>query len=225
MFDKEKIDQYFADNTSFAKPKLKEQNKVTKRTKIVRLFRLLLPSIAAVLIGVLLVFPSLKKDVRDFKLDITMPKKGELEKLHVENTVLYITDSKNQVNNFTAQSIDETAPGSKLVKLHNPEGMMPLSKENWINIKSPTGYFNQNTNIIQLTEDVKMYYNEGMEVETQELFYDFNSRKGYGNQPVAAEGIFGNLLAEGFIFDSDNQILTFTGHSDITVHEESFKEK
>ena len=224
MFDKEKIDQYFAD-TSFAKPKLKEQNKVTKRTKIVRLFRLLLPSIAAVLIGVLLVFPSLKKDARDFKLDITMPKKGELEKLHVENTVLYITDSKNQVNNFTAQSIDETAPGSKLVKLHNPEGMMPLSKENWINIKSPTGYFNQSTNIIQLTEDVKMYYNEGMEVETQELFYDFNSRKGYGNQPVAAEGIFGNLLAEGFIFDSDNQILTFTGHSDIMVHEESFKEK
>ena len=155
MFDKEKIDQYFAD-TSFAKPKLKEQSEVTQRTKIVRLFRLLLPSIAAVLIGVLLVFPSIKKDARDFKLDITMPKKGELEKLHVENTVLYITDSKNQVNNFTAQSIDETAPGSKLVKLHNPEGMMPLSKENWINIKSPTGYFNQTERgtEIQFTESV-----------------------------------------------------------------------
>ncbi|MFR8206612.1 MAG: hypothetical protein ACLU99_09995 [Alphaproteobacteria bacterium] len=75
-----------------------------------------MPSIAAVLIGLLLVFPSLKKDTRDFKLDITRPKQGELEKLHVENTVFYITDKDNKVNNFLAQNIDETAPGSKIIK-------------------------------------------------------------------------------------------------------------
>lgn len=86
MFDKEKIDSYF--NWDSQLPAARRNSESTSRhTRFVRLAKLLLPSIAAVLIGLLLVFPSLKKDTRDFKLDITRPKQGELEKLHVENTV------------------------------------------------------------------------------------------------------------------------------------------
>ena len=121
MFDKDKIDSWFnADATADLRDHPAVKDAFNRHTRFVRIAKLLLPSAAAVLIGLLLVFPSLKKDIRDFKLDITRPKQGELEKLHVENTVFYITDKNNRVNNFIAERIDETEPGSKLIKLIKP---------------------------------------------------------------------------------------------------------
>jgi hypothetical protein len=222
LFDKEKIDSYF--NWDSQLPAARRNSESTSRhTRFVRLAKLLLPSIAAVLIGLLLVFPSLKKDTRDFKLDITRPKQGELEKLHVENTVFYITDKDNKVNNFLAQNIDETAPGSKIIKLTAPEGLIPVDFTNWANIKAPTGYYDQNANILSLTDNVEIFYSEGMTLQTQEAAFDFNQSKGYGTTRVHADGYFGSLVADGFEFSGKDDILIFIGHNDITIKEESLK--
>ncbi len=224
MFDKEKIDHYFAED-SFKKNKTKEKTSVNRHSRLVHWAKLILPSTAAVLIGLLLIYPSLKTDTKDFKLDITRPKKGELEKLHVENTVLYVTDKNNRINNFVAQNIDETEPGSKLIKLTSPEGLLPVSDAAWANIKSPTGYFDQNKNTVTLTDNVEIFYSEGMVLQTPEATFDFNKSLGFGRQGVTADGYFGSLQADGFEFSTNDDILVFTGHSNITIKEESLKGK
>ena len=150
-------------------------------------------------------------------------KQGELEKLHVENTVFYITDKDNKVNNFLAQNIDETAPGSKIIKLTAPEGLIPVDFTNWANIKAPTGYYDQNANILSLTDNVEIFYSEGMTLQTQEAAFDFNQSKGYGTTRVHADGYFGSLVADGFEFSGKDDILIFTGRNDITIKEESLK--
>lgn len=100
MFDHRKLDSYFSGDSLGSGGKKTE---VSRHTRIIRLTKLLLPAIAALLIGLLILFPSLKKTNDEFSIDITFPKKGELEKLHMENTVFYITDKNNKVNNFTAK--------------------------------------------------------------------------------------------------------------------------
>lgn len=224
MFDIKKLDSYFDEDSKL--PATGGEKKILNRhTRVVRLAKLLLPSLAAILLGLLLLFPSIHKDTRDFRLDITRPKKGELEKLHVEDTVFYITDKNNKVNNFIAENIDETEPGSKLIKLTYPEGMLPLNDNAWNTVKAPVGYFNQNTNILRLDDNVELFYSEGMSIHTTEAFFDFSQSKGYGSKPVKARGIFGDLDSEGFEFSTSDDILVFTGHCDITVKEESFKKE
>lgn len=219
MLDLNKIDSYFKADSE--QPVSTVRPVLNRHSRFVRLAKLTLPSIAAILIALLLLFPSLKKDARDFKLDITRPKQGEMEKLHVENTVFYITDKNNKVNNFIASNIDETAPGSKLIKLTKPEGILPLDQGRWVNIKAPIGYFDQNKNLLELQKNVEMFYSEGMNVVTSSAFFDFNSSRGYGNKPVTGQGFMGDLQAEGFEYSAANDILIFTGHNDITVKEES----
>lgn len=222
MIDIKKLDTYFnADSDVLTSSQ--EKTSVSRHTRIVRFAKLALPSLAAILIGLLLLFPTIHNDVRDFRLDITKPKKGELEKLHVEDTVLYITDKNNKINNFIAQNIDETEPGSKLIKLTNPEGIIPMNNGEWNTVKAPIGFFNQNNNLLHLEENVEIFYSGGMSVHTTEAFFDFNQSRGYGNKPVKAQGIFGNLNSEGFEFLTKEDILAFTGHSDITIKEESFE--
>ena len=221
MVDLKKIDTYFNEDSKLSTSPAEPQP-LLKHSRFVKLAKLALPSIAAVLIGLLLLFPSLRQDARDFKLDITRPKRGELEKLHVENTVFYITDKDNKVNNFVASNIDETAPGSKLVKLTKPEGILPLDQDRWLSIKAPIGFFNQKNNLLELKEHVEMFYSEGMNVITSSAFFDFNSSKGYGNKPIKGQGFLGDLEAEGFEFSTKEDILIFKGHNDITIKEESF---
>ena len=221
MVDLKKIDTYFNEDSKLSTSPAEPQP-LLKHSRFVKLAKLALPSIAAVLIGLLLLFPSLRQDARDFKLDITRPKRGELEKLHVENTVFYITDKDNKVNNFVASNIDETAPGSKLVKLTKPEGILPLDKDRWINIKAPLGFFNQTNNLLELKEQVEMFYSEGMSIITSSAFVDFNAAKGYGKEPVKGQGFLGDLEADGFEFSTKDDILIFKGHNDITIKEESF---
>lgn len=221
MLDIKKLDTYF--NANSHNSAAKNKKKLTGHSRFVHFAKLALPSLAGVLVAILLIFPSLHQDARDFSLDITRPKKGELEKLHIENTVFYITNKNNKVNNFIASNIDETEPGSKLIKLTKPEGIMPLNNKNWVNIKAPQGFFNQNTNLLELQQNVEMFYSEGMNIVTEQAFFDFNSSQGYGNKPILGDGFIGKIQSEGFEFTAKDDILIFKGHSNITIKEESFK--
>ena len=222
MFDKDKLDSYFEDKQQKQGAELSEE---TRHTIWVRHVKLILPSLAAVLLGLLLVYPYLVPVKQDLKLEITKPKKGELEKLHITNTTFYINDAHNKVNNFTAANIDETAPGSKLIKLTNPEGIMPQNNESWINIKAPLGFFNQNDNTLELTSSVDMFYSDGMNVNVESINYNFNTGIGHSDTPVSADGTLGKLNAEGMILYKDKGLLIFTGPAHIVIKEETLQGK
>ena len=221
MFDRSKIDSYF---TSQPQPRTQHSD-MFQRTRLVRFAKLLLPALAASMTALLVLIPYLKQDEYDISINITKPKAGELEKLHVENSIFNITDKNNQVHHFTAQNIDETSPGSKLVKLTNPEGTIPSENLQWINIKSPTGYFNQNTNELRLEDGVEVFYSEGMSLNIKDLNFNFETQYGHSNNPVSGQGIFGAIQADGFEYHKKDALLIFTGKSNINIHEESCKSR
>ncbi len=221
MFDRSKIDSYFTTQPTVSHHKSVEQ----KRARTIRLIKLLLPALAAALVALLILIPYINQNEYDITISITKPKTGELEKLHVENSVFNITDKNNQVHHFTAQNIDETSPGSKLVKLTNPEGTMPSENMQWINIKSPTGYFDQNTNNLRLENGVEVFYSEGMNLNVDDLNFDFEKQYGHSQSPVSGQGIFGSIKSEGFEYHKKDSLLIFTGKSNITIREDSFKSR
>jgi len=220
VFDSQKIDAYFNGEKNL---RTQTETALTRRAQIMRWIKLALPSLAALLIGLLIIIPHLQNEDSRFDMDITRPKKGELEKLHMEQTVFYITDADNKVNNFNADNIDETEPGSKILKLTNPQGIIPGSNQTWINIQAPAGYFNQETNILQLIENVEMFYSDGLTANSTEMFFDFKRSKAYGVKPVTVDGETSHIEAEGFEYDNKQNLLTFTGKTHITIPEEQFK--
>ena len=222
MVDFKKLDKLFADDSLGL---LTDKSATSKHTKIVRLVKLLLPAIAAALAGLLVVLLSMQDREAEFQIHVPSPKEGELEKLHMENTVFYITDSKNRVNNFVAKNVDETQPGSKLIKLNEPEGLLPTSNNKWITVSAPIGYYDQNKNLLWLDKNVKMVFSDGMTATTQIVYYDANLSKAYSQTPVHAQGYFGTLDAQGFEYDKNKKVLTFTGHTEIIIKQKSSGEK
>ena len=222
MIDHQKIDDYFYGSTPLAAPD--KANELDRRSRLIRHIRLLLPSLAAVLLGLLIFIPQIEQAKDTVKIDITLPKKGELEKLHMEKTDFYITDRSNKVNNFTADNIDETEPGSKLIKLINPKGIIPTAKGTWYNIEAPVGYFNQNTEVLKLEQKVDVIYSDGMTGRTELMTYDFKTETALSRTPTHVDGTLGSIDSEGFEFYNAENLIIFTGKTHIIVDENQLKE-
>lgn len=219
MLEPKEIDTYFNAGASQTKA---PKSKIARHTRKVKLAKLALPSIAAVLAVMLLLIPVLKKDAKEFGLDFAIGE-GEIEKLNVEKTTIYVTDKNNRVNNFVATNVRETAAGSKLYDLTTPEAIMPSSDDEWINIKSPSGRFNQKNSILKLNNTVEIFYSRGMNIQTQEASFDFKKSFASSNTTITGEGFIGQINSQGFEFDGNKNIMTFLGKTHIIINEDSLK--
>lgn len=215
MSDISKLDSYFREPQKTAE---KTTAQLNRRSRTLRIIKLALPSIAALLVGLLIVIPRLSQDVKSLAFDATLPKKGELEKLHMENSIFYITDYKNKVNNFHADTLDETEPGSKIIKMVNPRGTLPTTLKDEVTIQSPVGFFDQNAKLLTLQDGVILTYSSNNAYTvTQKMFVNFNTGKAYGNDPVSTRSDIGNADAEGFEYYKDNNLLVYTGKTHIVL--------
>ncbi|MBQ8870901.1 MAG: LPS export ABC transporter periplasmic protein LptC [Alphaproteobacteria bacterium] len=213
MVDVYKIDEFFNGKRPFAEKKAKKQN---AKVRFLHILKLVMPSFAAVIIGFIMVFPSLKKESVVLKTDITVPKEGELEKLHIEKTVFSITNEENEISTFTADSLDEIEPGSKIVKIINPKGKLPAGKKgDMADLVAKTGFYNQNEENIKVQDDVKVVYADGSTVLTQSAEYDFNKAFGFGNDDIHAYGTWGKLWAQGFEYYQQDELLVLKGKSKV----------
>ena len=218
MRDLKKIDSYFLPPEPH---NWHEKDSRTHHTKMVRMTKLMLPALAAMLVGLLILLPHLKKNITDMASDIITPLKGELEKFHMENGVFYVTDSKNIVNNFHAETLDETEAGSKIIKLVKPRGTLPTEKQEEIHIKAPVGFFDQNTKLLTLKENVNIDYSGGMTTDTKEMSFDFNHSKAFSNHSVVTKSPNTKINAQGFEFYKNKNLLVYLKKTHIDIHQPS----
>ncbi len=208
MLNSHKIDAYFEDREAYTK---KNANTYLHPSGWTRFAKLGFPCMAAILLGLMVVIPNIHKSV-ELKDSITMPRKSEMEKLHIEETVFSATDNKNRVNRLTADSLDEVAPHSKKVKIINPHGNIPID-DGEVKISSDIGFWTQDTNLVELEQNVRAMVNETTIITTTKATYDFSSDIGYGDEEVEAQGDWGHLTADAFHYDKNTEILLLKGHS------------
>ncbi len=210
MFDSQKIDSYFDDKAAYSSRSLTSKH---KQVAWRRLFKLILPCLAAILLGVLVVIPNIKKNT-DLKSAATMPRKNEMEQLHMEETIFNITDNKNRVNKIVADSVDEVEAGSQRYKIINPKATLPTDTGT-TDISADVGFFNQQNNVLELKKNVRTKAEKNTLITTESAIYDFDNDKGWGDAPVAAKGDWGTMTAAAFTYDKINELLVLKGKHQI----------
>ena len=219
MLDPKKIDTYF-EAPQPSNNLLSE--KLARYSRHVMLAKLLLPSIAAVLVVTLLIFPILKNDIKEFGLNFTITK-GDIEKLNIEKTTMYVTDANNKINTFSAQQINETNPGSQLYDLVTPEAIISLNNEETLTISSPDGVFNQQTSILDLDKNVDAVLSKGMKLQTSKISFNVKTSFAKTTQPVTGNGYLGTIKAQGLEFNGKTNTLSFIGKTHIVIREDEMR--
>lgn len=212
MFDSQKIDAFFNGEKPFDNEKVDDRPKVSNWLRFVKLG---FPCIAALILGIMLILPNIKQVV-DIQDNVTIPRKNEMEKLHIEETVFNSIDNKNRVSTVIADAVDEVSPASSSVQIKNPHGEIP-SDNGIIKITSDIGFFDQETNILTLTTNVQAVMDDGNSVKTIEAFYNFKKDFGWGNENITINGNWGDIKAEGFEYYKADNVLVLKGNHTVTT--------
>ena len=203
MFETHKIDSFFSGENNPLDAQ--ETMFMSRRTKVVRFFRLFLPCLTALLLGSGIILFDFETN-SDAPVSIADDDKIYFEKFRMKNTVFEVTEKDNQLSTLKADVVEEITPGKKLYSLINPKANT-LDKDKKINIVSKKGQYNQNKQELYVESDVVANYNNQMEIKTNSATYNFKNEYGFGNEHVTGNGEKGYFEANKFTYDKKKGIV------------------
>ena len=204
MFDTKKIDTFFNGDKNL----LEEEEKIfiTRRAKVVRFFKLFMPCLTALLLGLGVILFDFETNT-DNAISLADDEKVYFEKFRMKNTVFELTEKDNQFSVIKASEVEEKDAGSKIYNLTAPDAQT-IDKDKTITLTSQKGVYNQKTQVLDLISDVVGNYNNQMKIKTQSATYNFQTESGFGNEKVTGEGEKGSFVANKFTFDKRNGTIT-----------------
>lgn len=125
-------------------------------------------------------------------------------------------DDQNRPFTVTAAAAVQTA-SEEIVELDVPRADLLLTDGGWIYLEAREGRFDKPRNLLKLAGDVTMHHADGTQLTTARAALDLQGGAADGDDPVAAQGPFGTLNAEGFRLRDRGQVVVFTGRARVVL--------
>jgi lipopolysaccharide export system protein LptC len=175
--------------------------------------KVLLPALAVALILLVVIWPQLSRDSRDFRIRVSDTSLEQADSLTMLNARFEGVDDKDQPFTLTADEATQTTDDENLIRLELPKGDITLEDGTWLAMTAREGRYRRDTQVLELSGEVTLFHDRGFELRTQAARVDLEAGIAEGSETVEGQGPFGDLVAEGFeVLDRGARVL-FTGRS------------
>lgn len=186
-------------------------------SRFVGLMKIVLPSLAVVLLGLVLAWPRLKSTEDRFQLGFSALSPSSVESLSMVNARFFGINSRNQPFTVTADVATEDDPGSGIIVLDQPKADFLTPKGEGVYLEARRGSYYQKQQMLDLEGEVSVFHDNGYELHTEKARLDLKSSTAEGNVPVTGQGPQGRIDGQGFrILEKGAQILV-TGKSSLNL--------
>ncbi|MFC7539292.1 LPS export ABC transporter periplasmic protein LptC [Siccirubricoccus deserti] len=100
-----------------------------------------------------------------------------------------------------------------MLDLEEPRADITLTDGAWIFVQAHQGRFDKPAQHLDLTGEVTIYHDNGTMLLTDSAAVEIDAGTASGDSPVAAQGSFGTLTADGFRLTERGAVIVFTGHA------------
>jgi lipopolysaccharide export system protein LptC len=125
-------------------------------------------------------------------------------------------DEQNRPYTVTAQ-IAVQMGDEDVVQLQAPRADIVLGDGAWIYVEARDGRYDKPRNMLDLAGRVTVHHDDGTQFVTDAAAIDLAAGSAAGDRPVAAQGPFGTLTAQGFRLTERGQVVVFTGQSRVVL--------
>ena len=186
--------------------------------RFVGFMKLLLSTVAVVLIAMVIAWPQLNEQDGRFRISPVKISPEDAENYRMLNARYTGVDDKNRPYAITADSADRKSADSKIIKLNTPKADILLSSQSWIALTAANGIYDQESQILELVGEVNLFHDSGYEFHTTNAVLDLMAGDAMGLEQVSGQGPFGHLKAAGFRIINQGERVELVGQSAITIY-------
>ncbi len=185
-------------------------------SRFVRQAKIILPLIAAMIVGVLLAWPQAQDAFEAIpQEELSLPTVGQNELL---NPRYESQDSKNQPYTITAARAVQSVHDPEVVMLDKPMADITLKDGTWLAVEALKGSYRQNTEQLLLEDTVKLFHDLGYEMKTEKLLVNLKTQEAWSDKDVHGHGPAGTLEATGMQAQTEEGRLIFTGPAKLVLN-------
>lgn len=186
-------------------------------SRFVQRSRWILPTLAVTLLLLVGTWPEIKSVIDRLHFSAPRIDLSQARNLRMVDPRYSGIDKDNRPYVLTASTATQTSQSDDLVSLDAPRADMTTNSGNWVEITGYTGTYQPQPQLLDLYGNVELYQDRGNEFRTDSARLDIGNGMATGNDPVAGQGPFGHVTAQGFAMYQRGEVIDFTGKTDLTL--------
>ncbi|OIR08033.1 lipopolysaccharide-assembly, LptC-related [mine drainage metagenome] len=180
-------------------------------TRFVGIMRLVLPAIAAALLGLVLIWPKVAPRNSVFRAAFAGFNLKTIDTMAMQNPRYYGTDNQNMPFTVTARVATQVDTQSMAEELEKPQADFTTKGGAGVILQADNGLFRQKVNLLDLLGHVDLYEDTGYEVHSNSARINVATNDASGDEPTHGHGPAGTITGEGFRMLQRGQDIIFTG--------------
>ena len=204
----------------------RQKRRMRHHSRLVVSLKVLFPSLAAVMIGLVIVWPQMKAQQEEAVSLLA----SETEQANIPddqamiNPRFFTVDEKGEPFNLTADTAFELPGEYRRVQLNAVKADVLLENDRWIAVDAQTGIYSQNNDTMDLSGQVNLYTQTGDEMETTQALINLKNRDIFGNRDVFLRSETGYARAQGFAVTENGTVIRLKGKTRVIVYPENEEE-
>ncbi|WP_337996743.1 LPS export ABC transporter periplasmic protein LptC [Oleispirillum naphthae] len=183
-------------------------------SRFVRVMKLALPAVAALLLGAILLWPQFQAERNRFHVALSGLDPRHPDRLRVVNARFQGTDSDSQPYTVTSESAHEVAPGSRVIALEAPTADLALKDGTWVIARAPEGKFDRDRDLLDLSGGVSVFHDSGYAFSSPTARILLHEGAAEGDDPATAFGPAADIKSDtGFRITDRGRRILFKGKS------------
>lgn len=188
-----------------------------RRSTAVKKLRLILPLVAGLIVVVMFVWSDMESVAPPPRKETVSPQTvGRNELL---NPRFESEDASQQPYTITATKAFQDSKDMNMIMLDKPVADISLKDSAWLAVESDKGEFEQVKQNLMLEGKVKLFHDDGYEMQTDKVEIDMIGEKAISKTPVSGHGPIGTIKAQGLTADGKTGVLSFTGPATLILNQ------
>ncbi|NKC29711.1 LPS export ABC transporter periplasmic protein LptC [Falsiroseomonas selenitidurans] len=189
---------------------------LARRRILVAVAKRMLPLAAVGLLAAVALWPEFDGAAERGRVAFRRVTQAVPEALRIVDPRYQGVDEQNRPYTVTA-SVATQGGDEEVVVLDAPRADLLMADQAWVYLESRKGRFDRPTNKLDLAGQVTVHHDDGTQFVTESAAIDLRAGNASGDEPVAAQGPFGTLTAQGFRLYERGQVVVFTGQSRVVL--------
>lgn len=185
---------------------------LARRRVLVAVAKRVLPLAALGLLAAIALWPEFENAADRGRVAFRRVADVQPDALHVMAPRYQGVDEQNRPYNVTADLAVQSG-SEEAVQLTAPRADLLLADGGWVYLEAREGRYDKAANRLDLAGEVTIHHDDGTQFVTARAAMDVGGGHAEGDDPVAAQGPFGTLTAEGFRLRDGGQVVVFTGRA------------